>query len=451
MAWNEDDGIEVNPTGTPKATFNEDAGIPVDTGFHEDNGIPVDTVTPSTFKYASIDEYEDLKRAVGDVGYSGLDENQKKLFDSQLPMSKAAKAGMTVQQIHDYVDQAAGVNEANANAGNAWTLGRSILSLPVAAIGGLIGGFDKYTQDPRTGLAVERMPGSSYLERVNADQDQILENAKNNQGFAGFASNPANVLGGIATAPFKIASPFVRGAIEGAGISAVDQYENTGKVDPLTVAGSALFGGVVSKVGSMLGNRVSEYQKYKNAKDLMENDPMAYAFDHPSSARNSQELAKFRQKVDPMDLATEYNWAASDGLVYGSSRKLDPIDQRNLLDNAKKDIIERSLFNRKGSSVTDREAREHVENIINQIDNFNYAPLEPPVNPLLATKAKIASRIENTFPLNFLDNGGVRGLAGAGATGVNTLTKIGASPVGEFLRKIPVIPLGSTGIDRLAR
>lgn len=448
MAWNENDGIAVTPTGTPKATFNEDAGVPVDTGFHEDNGIPADS-TPSTFKYSSNEEYEDLRRAVGYVGYSGLDENQKKLFDSQLPMSKAAKAGMTPQEIRDYVDQAAGVNEANSNAGNAWTLGRSILSLPWAALGGLIGGFDKYIEDPMTGMAVERIPGSSYLERVNVTQNQILEDSKNNQGFGGFISNPANVVGGLATAPLKIASPFVRGAIEGAGVSAVDQYENTGKVDPLSVAGGALFGGVVSKAGSMLGNRVRDYQDYKKSLDLMENDPLTYAFDHPAMAKNSFEKNKLRQKIDPMDLATEYNWAISDDLLSGTANKLDPMDQRRLLDRAKKDIVERSLFNRKVSSVTDREAREHIENIMEQIDNFKYSPLEPPASPLLATKAYLAAKIENTFPLNFLDDGGVRGLAGTGATGINALTKIGASPVGEFLRKIPVIPLGVTGIDRL--
>lgn len=440
MAFNPDEGEAVD-TG-----FNPDLGEPVDTTFNPDAGTQVD----STYAYASNDEYEDLKRAVGEVGYSGLDENQKKLFDTQLPASKAARAGMTAQQIHDYVDQAAGVNEANSNAGSAWTLGRSLLSLPVAAIGGLIGGFDKYTQDPRTGMAVERMPESTYWDRVNADQNEILENAKNNQGFAGFASNPANVLGGVASAPFRIGSPLVKGAIEGAGVSAVDQYANTGKVELLPMAGSAILGGGINKVGSALSGKVKAYEEYKSAKDLMENDPLAYAFDHPSSVDNGKALAAYREKVDPMGLADEYNYMSSEKVLPGSTQKLDPMDQKVLFAKAKQDIIDRSPFNRKGSTVTDREAREHIEGILNNIDNFKYKALEAPVNPLASTKSQIASTIENTPVLNFLDNGGVRGLSSSLATGVNTAVKVGASPVGSFLRKLPITPtaIGTTSIDR---
>ena len=80
MAFNPDEGEAVD-TG-----FNPDLGEPVDTTFNPDAGTQVD----STYAYASNDEYEDLKRAVGDVGYSGLDKNQKKLFDAQLVNSKAA-------------------------------------------------------------------------------------------------------------------------------------------------------------------------------------------------------------------------------------------------------------------------------------------------------------------------------------------------------------------------
>lgn len=446
MAFNPDEG-EVVDNG-----FNPDLGEPVDTGFNPDAGEPIskDTAQPTTYKYASPEEYELLKRNVAEVGYSGLDENQKKLFDAQMSASKAFRAGMSPDQIHEYVDQAAGVNEANANAGNAWTLGRSILSLPVAALGGLIGGFDKYEQDPVTGQAVERMPGSSYWERVGADQNAILEAAKNNQGFSGFASNPANVIGGVVSAPFKVAGPFVRGAIEGAGVSAIDQYANTGKVGLANIVGGGLLGGTISKAGSMLGSRVKEYQDYNTAKEMLDTDPLTYMWDHPQMEANSNLMNKYSDKVDPKGLYEQYTWA-SDNIPTGSTAKLDPIDQADLLKKAKEDIIERSLFNRKGSSVTDREAREHIEDIIQKIDDFKVGGIPAPVNPLLSTKAKIASAIEGTPGLNFLDNGGVRGISSTLTPVANGAIRLGASPIGGLLRNLPLIPMASTGIDRLSQ
>src|SRR5574343_147821 len=428
------DGWEDVPTASGDSGWTD---VPVNDGWEDVPDTATSVPQPTTYKYASPEEYEMLKRNVAEVGYSGLDENQKKLFDAQMSASKAFRAGMTPDQIHEYVDQAAGVNEANANAGNAWTLGRSLLSLPVAAIGGLIGGFDKYELNPVTGQAVERMPGSSYWERVGADQNDILEAAKNNQGFAGFASNPANVVGGVVSAPFKVASPFVRGAIEGAGVSAIDQYANTGKVGLAPVVEGRLLGGTISNAGSMLGGRVKEYQDYKTAKEMLDTDPLAYMWDHPQMEANSNLMNKYRDKVDPKGLYEQYAWASSDNIPTGSTAKLDPMDQADLLKKAKEDIIERSLFNRKGSSVTDREAREHIEDIIQKIDDFKTASIPAPVNPLLSTKAKIASAIEGTPGLNFLDNGGVRGISSTLTPVANGAIRLGASPVGGLLRNLP--------------
>lgn len=62
--------------------------------------------TPKSYQYLPGD-YEDLKRNVGEVGYSGLDERQKALFKSQFPQSKFARAGGTFEDAVKYVDSQA--------------------------------------------------------------------------------------------------------------------------------------------------------------------------------------------------------------------------------------------------------------------------------------------------------------------------------------------------------
>lgn len=62
---------------------------------------------PKGYKYPSNTAYNDLRVNVGEVGYSGLDPEQKKLFQAQFPQSKFAKAGGSFEDAVKYVDSQA--------------------------------------------------------------------------------------------------------------------------------------------------------------------------------------------------------------------------------------------------------------------------------------------------------------------------------------------------------
>lgn len=59
---------------------------------------------PNGYQYPSNTAYNDLRVNVGEVGYSGLDPEQKKLFQAQFPQSKFAKAGGSFEDAVKYVD-----------------------------------------------------------------------------------------------------------------------------------------------------------------------------------------------------------------------------------------------------------------------------------------------------------------------------------------------------------
>lgn len=98
---------------------------------------------PSTYSYLPGD-YEDLKHNVGRVGYSGLDERQKALFQSQFPNSKFAKAGGSFEDAVKYVDQ-------NAEVG-------PIQEQPYTMESALPG---EYSTDPRLQQFVKEHPGTA--------------------------------------------------------------------------------------------------------------------------------------------------------------------------------------------------------------------------------------------------------------------------------------------------
>lgn len=317
------------------------------------------------YAYSSPEEYQDLYNNAKNVGYSGLDENQKKLFDAAYSQSLYAKQGRSLEEAHQATDRAAGINPANQNAGDAWTLARMALSLPVAAVGGYIRGMDKYKVDPNTGLAVETMPGSTYLERVNQAQNDILEEAKNNQGIPGLLSNPTNVVAGEVRAPIalgekvipSIAKGLGYGAAQGAGLSAADQYMNNGNIEPGKVALSAGLGGVVGSVARPLERKATQYDKWRLEKKLAEEDPWEHIARSNKLADAYSSIDKEMNEIDPKGLYATYQ-------EFGKS----PAFTNDILKEAKKDIAERSNLPRKMSTITDREAREHLDNIIRQIE-----------------------------------------------------------------------------------
>lgn len=218
----------------------------------------------SGYSYTNPDQYEDLKRNISEVGYSGLDDEQKKLFGQQFGSSKFAQAGGTIQDAIKYVDESAGVNEANKNAGNAYTLGRDLISIPVSFIGGAL----EYGKDRAFGEGDWAAGEKPYMDYVKEN----LELGNAGEGLPGMASDPVNVVGfgapiakpatGMATtlaSKIPVAGKWfaespnvmrgVGGAVEGAGLTAGSEYADPNKrLDFGDVALGGLISGGVSSV-----------------------------------------------------------------------------------------------------------------------------------------------------------------------------------------------------------
>lgn len=159
--------------------------------------------SPSTsngFGYAKPEDYELLKQNVSAVGYSGLDENQKALFKSQFPSSKYAKAGGSFEDAVKYVDSQSEkglhpdqyisqeeVDKRNANAGDAYTLGRDILTTGLSPY---TAGLEYLKDRAFNEGSWAGGEGDSYAEYIN----KHMEAGNKGEGVVGFLGNPTNVI-----------------------------------------------------------------------------------------------------------------------------------------------------------------------------------------------------------------------------------------------------------------
>lgn len=153
-----------------------------------------------TFKYATKDDYEDLKRNVGEVGYSGLDERQKALFKSQFPQSKFAKAGGTFEDAIKYTDaqsdrvlhpdtfiSAEDAAKRDAETGDAYTLARNVLTTGLAPY---TAGLEYLKDRAFNEGSWAGGQGDSYADYIN----KHMEAGNKGEGVVGFLGNPTNVL-----------------------------------------------------------------------------------------------------------------------------------------------------------------------------------------------------------------------------------------------------------------
>lgn len=154
---------------------------------------------PSTYSYSSTDQYEDLKRNVGEVGYSGLDPVQQKLFQDQFAASKFARAGGSFEDAVKYVDSQAKPKEGlgsqllsgfqDGYQGSREWFGSNI-SNPILAY---INATQTHEGVDAQGHAIPRDP--SYANRLEQSYNTLQEDVKHNEGLAGFAADPMNYFG----------------------------------------------------------------------------------------------------------------------------------------------------------------------------------------------------------------------------------------------------------------
>jgi len=209
---------------------------------------------PTTYSYNSPEDYELLKRNIAEVGYSGLDDNQKALFESQFSASKFARAGGSFDDAVKYVDSQAYRNtnpdtyisledaaKRDANAGSAYTNIRSLISIPVAeAMSGA-----EYLKDRLFGEGGRAAGEKSWPEYFG----EALELGAKGEGATGSLSSPENFIpiGGTT----KTAQA-IRGAEVGAGLGAYDYYTQSEQPKLEGVIGAGIGGGLVGGLGSTL-------------------------------------------------------------------------------------------------------------------------------------------------------------------------------------------------------
>lgn len=210
---------------------------------------------PSTYSYSSTDQYEDLKRNVGEVGYSGLDPVQQKLFQDQFAASKFARAGGSFEDAVKYVDSQAKGNLRTKFSDLGQGL-RTLISFPVGGALGLLNTAHSYIED----LHPEN---PDYGKNVfDFSHDRQLEGARG-EGLAGFVSDPLNAamfVPGIGEARLlqkagKLGTALRLGAsvAEGVGYGVGDALLRGQPIDASTV--------VLGGLGGAFGSGFREYGK----------------------------------------------------------------------------------------------------------------------------------------------------------------------------------------------
>ena len=393
-------------------------------------------------RYGHIDSipdstYEAL-RAYKDKGVSALDDDRTYniLVGERDYKAPVAPKAMTAQDSANAI-----ADKANANAGDAWTTMRGALALPIAGIAGLVAGIagQEYREN-QEGIAIPVKGTDTFAGRFKKGAIESLLASKENRGVSGFASDPINIapgMGRIASAPIRTAA----GAAEGTGLSAVDQYMNTGKVEglPTAIAGGmgALFRGAGQPLGDKVKGALAERARYKAESKLAKEDALSWIFGHPELDKAHTEMAKLRNEIDPSDLYTQYTQAHQYNPKTGNV-EMSAMDAKALLKSVKDDIASRSPIPRKMSSITDREARAHLDDIISKVESSNKSHLvdvAPKPNP------SIGAKVMGDAPFVAFGGGaghllaGVPGMLIGGALGSRAVRGLAASAIDATANK----------------
>lgn len=256
-------------------------------------------------------------------------------------------------------------DKRDANAGNAYTLARDLLTTAVSPVtAGLEYGKDRLFNE---GSWATGLGGDSYAQYVK----NHLQEGNEGEGVSGFIGDPANFAGGI-TKPLQgmkvIGNPLVRGGLEGGAMSLANQA-NTGdkQVNIYGLGAGAGMGALFEGVGTGIRKSATDREQYLATKKLSEEDPLAYIFDHPKLTEAQKAAEKARNEADPDMLYTRFNEAHKLNPKTGKM-EMAPMDYKDLLKDVKSTIAENSHLPRKMSTITDREAREHLENIIKSVE-----------------------------------------------------------------------------------
>lgn len=218
----------------------------------DENGNPISETKPSYKEQAP-----GLRERVKQVGYSGLSKEDKLLFDLQYPSSQVGKSGtMSLPEVQRYTDQMAKsseqiAKESNENAGDAYTLARNLISIPVGgALGTLEYGKDKLF---REGGAESNKPWVEYVK-------DAMKVGNEGEGATGLFSDPINLGLVVGTGGSSVAGQgllrsgldFAKGAAKQGIGSGVQYLENTKNPELSDLAKDVGVGSLIGGVGTAL-------------------------------------------------------------------------------------------------------------------------------------------------------------------------------------------------------
>lgn len=213
--------------------------------------------TPIENKPTYKEQAPGLRERVKAVGYSGLSKEDKLLFDLQYPSSQVGKFGsMTLPEVQKFTDQMAKseeqiVKESNENTGDAYTLARNILSVPVgAAVGTLEYGKDKIFKE---GGYEENKPWTEYIQ-------DAMKSGNEGEGLTGLVADPINLglvvgSGGASVGGqgwIRSGLDLAKGAAKQGIGSGVQYVENTKTPELSDLAKDVGIGSLIGGVGTAL-------------------------------------------------------------------------------------------------------------------------------------------------------------------------------------------------------
>jgi hypothetical protein len=224
------------------------------------------------------------------------------------------------------------------------------------------------------------------------------------RGIAGF------VEGSALSAGDQIASPILRRGT-------TEEVHDNPNVQLFPTLAAGVTGGVIRPLMGIVGDQVKNFKVNKAARDEYASDPLDATFKSPALSKSEAEEAAYRAKFDPNDLYGEYSAAKGYGESVGDAEW-----HKGLLQKAKTDIAQRSAIPVSPSSISNAEARQHLNGIVSKIeDEFAARRLPVEVQPApyhLDVSKEIPSVLTNGFIGNAI--AGIPGLITGAALGNNT-------------------------------
>lgn len=388
---------------------------------------------PSTYKYDTNTQYEDLRRNVAEVGYSGLDDAQKKLFQSQFPASKFARAGGSFEDAVKYVD------------GNA-RLSKPMSVAEISPYGGMFG---------------------APIPMTPTSNDKAVEFAKEHPGTvgAGVASTfiPTTIPGFLAAGGVGFGGELADAKLRG-DEHPIEFSLGAGALNALTHGLFSVGGKVLSKAGGKIAEAVAEYPaKLRAYEERVDDLKHLKQLDQEAASEISQ---GFHQNLDDLgmeDYLSKRPMAIQDQMAaekIAGEAKINAIKDHMLLNDPRFDYASKSgqefggTFTRDDIPTTD--ALEYWQSL--------NAPLKIPKPPTYpkgfdATKLIESKKLTNLLQgiaggksmINDIPVFGSLGQKAAGAVVDNTAVPVAAYKLGGLLQGISpyTAPVGPLIINKI--